>query len=150
TAIGDGARYDPQARKWSIMSNANAPAPRYNPTLLWTGSELIVWGGEDASRILWDGARYSPSTDAWTSIRKEGAPSPRSDYVAVWTGEEMIIWGGFFCSSMQSCQERDDGRIYNPTSDSWRSMSSGILGGRHGAAAVWSGREILIWGGAGR
>src|SRR4029079_11787887 len=30
---------------WTTMSTINAPAPRASHTAVWTGSEMIVWGG---------------------------------------------------------------------------------------------------------
>jgi len=34
---------------WTATSTANAPSARFYHTAVWTGSEMIVWGGYDAS-----------------------------------------------------------------------------------------------------
>ena len=64
-------------------------------TAVWTGSEMIVWGGEVALNVFSNtGARYTPSTDSWAATSTVNAPSARADLTAVWTGTEMIVWGG--------------------------------------------------------
>ena len=40
-----GGRYDPGTDSWTATSTTNAPTARYAPTAVWTGSEMIVWGG---------------------------------------------------------------------------------------------------------
>src|SRR5262249_26086804 len=62
-------------------------------TAVWTGSEMIVWGGSNAP-FLNTGGRYNPATDTWTATTTANAPSPRQFHTAVWTGSEMIVWGG--------------------------------------------------------
>jgi hypothetical protein len=71
-----GARYNPAADKWTLACDANAPAGRVYHTANWTGSEMIVWGGEDnSSRRLNSGGRYSipgpnPIDDARFFVRR--------------------------------------------------------------------------------
>jgi hypothetical protein len=80
---------------WQDVTNTNAPLVRYWHTAIWTGTEMIVFGGiGDPYRYLNDGARYNPSTDSWTSLPLTGARSARTLHTAVWTGSEMIVWGG--------------------------------------------------------
>ncbi len=45
TYLNDGARYSPSANNWVTTSATNAPSARVSPTAVWTGSEMIVWGG---------------------------------------------------------------------------------------------------------
>ena len=40
-----GGRYDPSTNSWTATSTANVPTARSNHTAVWTGSEMIVWGG---------------------------------------------------------------------------------------------------------
>jgi len=80
---------------WTATSTANAPAGRYSHTAVWTGSEMIVWGGNEfGSDLLNTGGRYNPATDSWTPTSTTSAPSGRELHTAVWTGSEMIVWGG--------------------------------------------------------
>ena len=78
---------------WTATSTTNAPAARASHTAVWTGSEMIVWGGYGGSYFN-TGGRYNPSTDSWAAISNVNAPSARGGNTAVWTGNEMIVWGG--------------------------------------------------------
>jgi hypothetical protein len=91
--LGDGAIYDPATDSWSAMEPEGAPSPRSLHTAVWTGQEMIVWGG--GSHLgLNDGGHYDPVGDTWTPTAASGAPSARYAHSAIWTGEEMIVWGG--------------------------------------------------------
>jgi len=79
---------------WTATTTTNAPSARSYPTAIWTGSEMIVWGGGTASGTLNTGARYDPSIDSWTATSTTNAPEARAYHTAVWTGSEMIVWGG--------------------------------------------------------
>jgi hypothetical protein len=42
---------------------------------VWTGSEMIVWGGQGNGGIyLNTGGRFNPSTDSWTATTTTNAP----------------------------------------------------------------------------
>ena len=57
---------------------------------MWTGSEMIIWGGIDEYPYTFNtGGRYYPSTDSWAATAI--APSARTEHTAVWTGREMIV-----------------------------------------------------------
>jgi hypothetical protein len=44
-----GGRYDPANDSWDLLEAGGEPAWRYGPNGVWTGSEMIVWGGEALS-----------------------------------------------------------------------------------------------------
>src|SRR5206468_12379935 len=79
--------YDPIADSWTAISSVNAPAEGL--FALWTGSEMIQWGGTQGLR----GGRYNPETDSWTTISTAGAPPTGYSYTGVWSGSRMIVWG---------------------------------------------------------
>lgn len=133
---GDGASYDPITDTWRPLSGTGAPGPRVWHTAAWTGTEMLIWGGQSASGALGDGARYNPTTDAWRPLSAVGAPSPRWGHTAVWTGSELLIWGG--TSDARSGQGRGDGAAYNPVTDTWRPISpTSAPVPRGGHAAIW-------------
>ncbi len=68
------------------------PDARAYHTAVWTGTEMIVWGGGFPQTNT--GGRYDPATDTWAATGLSGAPSARLGHTAVWTGTEMIVWGG--------------------------------------------------------
>ena len=94
----DGGAYDPLSDSWRTTSLSGAPVRRQEHAAVWTGHEMIVWGGNtEFSTLLSSGGRYDPERDAWSPTRADGTqPSPRDQHTAVWTGAEMIVWGGNF------------------------------------------------------
>jgi hypothetical protein len=90
--IADGANGCTE-NTWTATSLTNVPAAREYYTAVWTGTEMIVWGGYNGSNLN-TGGRYNPSTDSWTATSTANAPSLRYGHTAVWTGSEMIVWGG--------------------------------------------------------
>jgi len=83
----------PLSDTWQAISITGAPSGRSFPSAVWTGTEMIVWGGGDGNSDLNTGGRYNPSTDSWQATSTTGAPSGRELHTAVWTGTEMIVWG---------------------------------------------------------
>src|SRR5437868_392254 len=72
------------------------PAGRSYHTAVWTGSEMIIWGGVDDSGFAVNtGGKYNPGTNSWTATTTINAPSGREFHTAVWSGSEMIVWGGY-------------------------------------------------------
>src|SRR5204863_7044898 len=94
-SFNTGGRYNPSTDSWTATSTSNASAARWAHTAVWTGSEMIVWGGVGSSGELNTGGRYNPSTDSWTATNTANAPAARDFHTAVWTGSEMIVWGGY-------------------------------------------------------
>jgi hypothetical protein len=126
---------------WTPTSTENVPDARASNTAVWTGSEMIVWGGEYGWASLNDGGRYNPNTNTWTT------PSTTSDgrylHTAVWTGSEMIVWGGAGDINFWSTGGR-----YHPASDSWTATSTlNAPAARSEHTAVWTGSEMIGWGG---
>lgn len=125
------------------------PEADVSATAVWTGAEMIVWGGTEVGGGRFNsGSRYNPATDTWRSTSGAGAPRGRMQHTAVWTGTEMIVWGG--CSagvSEHACESNDGGR-YNPATDTWISTrTSGAPTPRINHGAVWTGTEMIVWGG---
>ena len=130
---------------WMGTRFTTIPAGRDSHTAVWTGSEMIVWGGYDGTSYLNTGGRYDPSTDSWTATSLTNAPQGRGVHTAVWTGTEMIVWGGWnFPNTLNT------GGKYNPSTDSWMATSTtNAPGPRYYHTAVWTGSEMIVWGGNG-
>jgi N-acetylneuraminic acid mutarotase len=127
---------------WTATSTTNAPTPRSGHTAVWTGTEMIVWGGFGGSSYLNTGGRYKPSTDSWTTTSTNNAPSVRYYHTAVWTGSEMIAWGGWDNSALNT------GGRYNPSTNSWTTTgTTNAPSARYVHTAVWTGSEMIVWGG---
>src|SRR6266542_2395536 len=120
--------------------------PRFGHTAVWTGKEMLVWGGRTAAGPLGDGARFDPHTSRWRPISRAGAPWPRWGHTAIWTGAEMLLWGGVNLGASGSGFA--DGAAYSPATDAWRPLpATGAPSGRWAHAATWTGHEMLVWGG---
>src|SRR5437899_8356871 len=129
---------------WTATSTINAPSQREYHTPVWTGSDMIVWGG--FSFTLGDlntGGRYNPSTDSWTATTTSNAPTARYGHTAIWTGTEMIVWGG-----SDSSTGFNTGAKYNPGTDTWTATgTTNAPDGRWFHTAVWTDTEMIVWGG---
>ncbi len=145
----DGGRYNPATNTWTPLPSTGAPTGRFGHSAVWTGKEMIIWGGGTASTSsLADGARFNPATGQWTAIATANAPGARRDHSTVWTGTEMIVWGGSTLYTGGSVYA--DSASYDPIADAWSpTVTTGTQpGARFAHAAVWTGAEMLIWGGA--
>lgn len=139
-----GGRYDPVTDTWRPTSTVNAPTGRLSAASVWTGKELIIWGGDDGAATN-TGSRYNPKSDTWQTMSASPL-APRAYMPAVWTGSEMVIWSGY---NVHIGQVYRDGARYNPKTGLWTPIS---LAGAPAAtlyhSAVWTGQEVLVWGGA--
>jgi N-acetylneuraminic acid mutarotase len=136
----ESGRYDPLLDSWSPIPQA--PVPTTAGTSVWTGQEMIVWGGRPVSVPVQTGARYNPVTDSWIQLPTTGAPAARHEHSAIWTGSEMIVWGGRTSSFLPT----ETGGRYRPSTDSWLPMASGSTP-RTGHSAIWTGSRMIVWGG---
>ena len=133
---GDGCVED----TWT--ATAGPPDARASYTAVWTGSEMIVWGGLGPIPLN-TGGRYNPSTDSWVATTTTNAPAVRSYHTAVWTGNEMIVWGGLNDDNLLN-----SGGRYNPITDSWIPTTiTNAPDARYLHTAVWTGNEMIVWGG---
>ncbi|MEW6305982.1 MAG: kelch repeat-containing protein [Verrucomicrobiota bacterium] len=129
---------------WSNGASKDAPLPRSGHTVVWSGQELLVWGGDiGPGTPSASGSAYQPTTDQWRVLSPLNAPASRTQHSAVWTGTEMIIWGGISASGYVNTGGR-----FNPSSQNWSALpTTGAPSGRQGNVAVWTGAHMLIWGG---
>ena len=143
--LNTGARYDPATDSWAPTSTTNAPSARSGHTAVWTGNQLVVWGGNaDDDSTFNTGGRYDPASDSWTPTSTAGAPSARSGHTAVWTGSRMVVWGGY-----NYPDHLDTGGRYDPATDSWTPTSAANApSGRKQHTAIWTGSRMVVWGGS--
>ena len=144
-ALSDGEAYDPRRDTWRTLPEAPISS-RDNPDAVWTGREMIVWGGVSQHEGQSTGAAYDPEQDSWRTIE----PAPITDEAAdltdrlrvgsgsshpVWTGSVMVVFG------------QDQGAAYDPRSDSWTELPASPALQRDSQTIAWSGVELLVWGG---
>ncbi|MBN1947066.1 MAG: hypothetical protein JW797_15430 [Bradymonadales bacterium] len=147
-----GWLYEPASDTWTALPTDNAPSARYGHTAIWTGDQMLVWGGFDDTNYpsgLW---AYHRVTNTWYQLDEdpETLPAPRKDHVAIWLDfggyKGMVIWGGMNADGYLS-----DGAIYWVESDLfyfWTPMASeGAPSARIYHRAIWTGQGIAVWGG---
>jgi hypothetical protein len=115
---------------------------RKQPAGVWTGRELIVWGGLNLGGTwMADGAALDPATGTWRMLAPSPL-SPRSGAVAVWTGTEVLVWGGGVNGRVS-----DDGARYDPVTDRWALLPPAPRDWNFGrAGAVWVDGRMVVGG----
>ncbi len=109
---------------------------RVDQSVVWTGKQLLVWGGqrkEPAQTLLRDGAAYSPATRTWSPIASAPLGGGRA---ALWSGGRMLVFG-------VDNSRRD--AAYDPVDNRWTSIASlpNDLQIDTLSAVVWNGAPVL-------
>jgi hypothetical protein len=142
-----GMPYHSDTDAWSPISTKGQPSPRSEHAAVWTGTEMIIWGGSpfpnagDNGIVLSDGGAYNPATDTWRPIHS--APN---------TGLQLpaVVWTGTWCGGGSSNESSytNQGYRYNPATDSWLFITTiGAPLPRAVGGGVWTGQSLMIWGG---
>ena len=100
--------------------------------------------------IAWGTSR--PDIDQLTVHEADVAPAPipeTQDASVVWSGDEFIVWGGGTGNKLNG-QVHASGAAYDPTTDSWRMVAPAPIEARERHTAVWTGDEMVVWGGTRR
>ena len=107
---------------------------------------MFIWGGQNASGLLNDGALYDPVADQWSTVTVANPLAARVNATAVWAGDRVIIWGGTGTNGALD----DGGELLfsGGTPSQWIATSlTGVPISRTGHSAVWTGQQMIIWGG---
>ncbi len=133
--------FDPTTERWRHLPHP--PTGWGGPSFaVWTGHEMIGWGGGGGDLILGDGAAYTPATNSWKMLPP--APLSPRDTTGVWTGTELIIVGGL-APTNRGVRSFADAAAYTPRTNSWRRLAPMPVA--RSATAVWDGKEVLLVGG---
>lgn len=139
-----GGVYDPTANTWTATTTTSAPTARKAHSAIWTGSTMIVWGGNTGT-VANTGGVYNLAGNSWTATNTTGAPVARQLHTAIWTsGSKMIVWGG----NNGSTTYYDSGGIYDPTGNSWTATpTTSAPSVRSSHSGIWTGSKMFIFGG---
>lgn len=145
-AWSNGTAYDPTTSTYRNLPRSPLAASQ-GPLGAWNGRELDLFvggfGPDDTpypARFA-RAAAYDPATDTWRRI----APLPGSDVrygfhgTAVWDGREILVIGAGANARATFA--------YDPRTNRWRRLAP-LPAPRPGAAAVWAGRRLVVWGGS--
>ncbi|MDQ3956873.1 MAG: kelch repeat-containing protein [Actinomycetota bacterium] len=137
-----GVSFDPLERSWRTLPPAPVP-PRPGSVTIWTGAEVIVWGGGEPDEPgTSEGAAYDPRRDDWREIAE--APLGLNHASVVWTGTEMVVFGSLLDDRNISNERVSVGAAYDPVADSWRRISDSRLSPQ-ATSAVWTGGRMVAW-----
>jgi hypothetical protein len=153
----DGAAFDPAAGRWRPLP----PAPqaqqlgRLGGEAVWTGRELLVWGGaapaDEEARAggpmrPGDGLAYDPAGRAWRRLPAPPRTLPASAGPALWTGKQLLVVDAE--GGRQVPGGGLAGAAYDPEADRWRPLpaSPRLDGGQLlGRTVLWAGTRLLVW-----
>lgn len=60
TVFGDGSRFDPVGGVWNALSNVMPPEPRRMQAAVWSGTEMLVAGGDLSSGLSMTAGAWTP------------------------------------------------------------------------------------------
>src|SRR6185295_16169015 len=83
--FSSGGRYYPDIDLWVSTGTTNSPSGRFSHTAVWTGSEMVVWGGGNSTSLLNTGGRYCVPSAIPTPTP---APTPCTGGYAVCNGND--------------------------------------------------------------
>jgi hypothetical protein len=135
-----GEAYEPSSDTWRSIGQAPI-SQAYGAVLVWTGDELIVWGGgdRDDSRTS-EGAVYDPTSNSWRRIAD--APIGLNLASGIWTGREMIVFGSLLSHANRAPSSTSLGEAYDPTTDTWRELPASALSPQATSAALVDDRMV--------
>jgi hypothetical protein len=122
---------------WRATTTLDAPEARSHHVAVWTGSQMVVWGGKNTdANPLNTGGVYAPAKNAWTPTSVPAGLEGRYDAAAVWDDADglMLVWGGVGAKGLL-----DDGWRYHPADNTWTAMAAVNPPADAGAADAGSG-----------
>ncbi|MFK8137878.1 MAG: kelch repeat-containing protein [Bdellovibrionales bacterium] len=91
---------------------------------------------------------FSYRVGTWTDFASQPSNTGyRRGLANVWTGRYLLLWGGNDGSSSYGFGNYKDGFVYDNLTATWSSMATSPLDKKAGTAHVWTGTEMIIYGG---
>ena len=135
------AGLDPATNAWRQLPSAPTELQGMTPTVAWTGTDLLLTGGINGDRRNEVVLAFDPDGERWSEVgRMDGHSLYGSELV--WTGDHLVEIGG----QLPSGDPTADVVTFDPAAGSRRELPS-LLGPRSNAGTVWTGSELLVWGG---
>jgi Kelch motif protein len=130
------------AGSWRLLPPAPVAIVGGNPTGVWTGRTVVVFGRRVVTKLDANGAPYTvrsldaaaaydPAARRWTRLAPPAGPGYVPAYRVLWTGKRLLAFGAFHSVA------------YDPGADAWRALPRPINLG----FAAWTGRQAIGWGG---
>ena len=143
----DAARFDAGRRTWSTLPVGPLADVSY-PWVLDIGADIIVVGGATAgagtpNREI---ATLSKETHEWASSDASATFGLSRNGLAVWTGDEVVIVDS--PATFRGGTPGRSGGAFSPASGLWRDIPDVPGGPACESTGVWTGTEIIVWGGS--
>lgn len=101
----------------------------------------------DPGPFIQDATAQQLAAGQWQPL-PAGPIAGRSGAAVAWTGRQLIVWGG---SDNKFVKAFNTGAAYDPRTGGWQPLPPAPEGqtllGSDWQRSVWTGRELLIWGG---
>lgn len=140
--------------KWeSITPDTNAQRCSGH-TLTYGDGKLYVYGGfiptsTDARNpdlyVTAAGSVYDLKAKSWSILNSPSGTKPRYNHTAVWSGKDLIVFSGVL-QNADTRNVKSNGLLYRPGSG-WKAFASESVQEREGHVAIWTGNEMLVYGG---
>ncbi len=139
--MNTGAVFNPATNSWTgATQTTGAPNPRFNHTVVWSGNEMIVFGGMSIGASTNTGGRYNAVTNTWTAMSQTGAPTVRM-HAAVWSGTEMYVSGGIAGTVTNKSVLK-----YEPALNLWTNLTQ-FPENKYGHHSFYKSNMLIVWGG---
>jgi len=90
---------------------------------------------------------YDPATNRRRTLAAmDNGRYGRLNAGVVWTGTKLLLWGGGSEALGQGIVA-PHGLAYDPKRNRWHQLPGAPLLPRGNAAAVWTGKSLIVWGG---
>lgn len=145
----DAAAYDPATDTWATIEAPGGPGPIVGAH--WTGERIVYWTGHvtpDApDSWLETGGVWDTSTGEVVPMATPPFDGRRDQAPTVWAAQpgRLVTWGGAIWEGGN--HHWHTGASYDPEDDTWAQLADSPLGARAGHVTVWTGEELIVWGG---
>jgi hypothetical protein len=132
TSVDSRSVYDP------FYLDPGPSDQRQSADVIWTGGEMIVWGGKQTLEgfpTLVDGSAFNPVTNTWRMLPSFPLTGPKATR-AIWADDEMLVLSA-------------DGVFgYHPETDSWRTIAAeGVLPSFSPGRMLYLDGSVYVWDG---
>jgi hypothetical protein len=142
-AQADGAAFDPVTSTWRRIATAPASIGTAGEAVVWTGRQVILFGGQAAGSKDAISCCVAGLYDAARNVWSTSAPAPTGELTqvtAVWTGTRVLVAGVGHGGLVVAA-------TYDPADDRWTRLDPPRAAGHPaiGVALATAGNRVVLW-----
>jgi N-acetylneuraminic acid mutarotase len=134
--------YDPAANNWTTLKPLKGGRNHCGGAFI--AGKFYVVGGRRTLRATGKNVVYDPQTNRWTKLAR--LPTKRAGIAVAAVNGELFVFGGETFDPDGSGEVHSEVEVFNPATNTWRSLSP-MPGGRHGIWASVISNKIFLPGG---